>query len=167
MKKFFGLLLCALLVSPPLLAAPACYSIAELEAEQTLRLHSELMVITVTCRSGSKGQNLVPAYTGFTRAHIQALQEAEQTMINYYVRDGKGGIAQLDKLRTKLGNEFGQKSADMSAPAFCAKYRDRVLAFYSGDAEKLEEEVQAMVAHEDSYGQLCSSSRTRIAKKSR
>ncbi|MFA6279998.1 MAG: hypothetical protein WC612_04310 [Bdellovibrionales bacterium] len=112
-------------------AANHCYAPEELKAEQLLRLHSELMVITVTCKQGSTGRDLVRPYVGFTKRHTKAIQEAEATLINYYAKAfGGDGIPKLDKLRTKLANEFGQTIADESAPAFCARARDKVLKMY-------------------------------------
>jgi hypothetical protein len=145
-------------------AEPACYSAAELEAEQMLRLHSELMVVTVTCQVGSRGDSLVPAYTGFTKRNIAALHEAEQTMTSYYENHGSGdGQDRLDKLRTKLGNEFGQKIADMSAQAFCNAYRDKVIAFYQASSADVLNEVERMEIADKSYVQPCAS-RAVVAK---
>ena len=45
------------------------------------------------------------------------LHDAEQTLIQHYkaIYGGKG-IDRLDKLRTRLANEYGQMIADVSAP---------------------------------------------------
>jgi hypothetical protein len=153
-----ALILCALagLAAPRAFAADACYSRAELEAEQLLRLHSELMVITVACRQSSQGANLVPAYTGFTQNNIGILHKAEQTMINFYHKlSGHDGTPQLDTLRTKLGNEFGQQMANMSAQAFCLQNRDKVIDLYSASAEQVQGQVEQMAAATPSYGHLC------------
>lgn len=156
----------ALLVAAPALAAPACYSPAELEAEQLLRLHSELMVITVTCRVGSGGESLTTAYTGFTNRNISALHQAERAMVNYYDEHGGQGQDRLDKLRTKLANEYGQKIADMSAQPFCDAYRDKVLTFNAAASADVQAEVTRMEAVERSYAAPCEST-TRIAKQAR
>jgi hypothetical protein len=148
------------------LAAPACYSPAELEAEHLLRLHSELMVITVTCHVGSQGEDLVAAYTGFTNTHIKQLHEAEQTMTKYYNGQGRDGEEQLDKLRTKLANEFGQKIADLSAQPFCDAYRDKVVAFSTATNSDLLNEVERMEIADKSYIEPCIP-RTRVAKSSK
>jgi len=148
-----------------------CYSTEQLRAEQLLRLHSELMVITVTCKQGSKGENLVPAYTGFTNRNLKALHDADQTMISYYhTVFGGSGIDRLDKLRTKLGNEFGQKMADASAPVYCRDNRDMVLTYYRVTPAQLQAEVEHMIVADDSYGHLCTAAAaaaTRLAKNSR
>ena len=126
-------LLCCLLSAfavAPAFAGNACYTPAQLQAEQLLRLHSELMVITVTCRTDSNGHDLGAIYGDFTKKHIRVLHDAEQTMIGYYKNTGTGKpLDRLDRLRTVLANEYGQKAADMSGSEFCAKYRDRVPQF--------------------------------------
>ncbi len=148
-----------------------CYSTEQLRAEQLLRLHSELMVITVTCKQGSRGENLVPAYTGFTNRNIKTLHDAEQTMIHYYhTVFGGTGIDRLDKLRTKLGNEFGQKIADVSAPAYCRSNRDLPLTYYRATPAQVQTEVENMIVADDSYGHLCTAAATpatRLAKNGR
>jgi hypothetical protein len=126
----------------PAVAAPACYSSAEVQAEQVLRLHSELMVITVACRQGSMGEDLVRAYTGFTRNNINLLRDAEATMTAHYKKAyGGKGVDRLDRLRTLLANEFGQEIADKSAPVFCAQKRDKVLSLYHGAPATVNGEV--------------------------
>jgi hypothetical protein len=159
MKNYLKVsLFCAILfaATTPAFAGDACYTPAQLEAEQLLRLHSELMVITVACRQGSGGEDLVPAYTGFTRNNLSLIHDAEQTLIHFYAaRDGDTGVPQLDHLRTRLGNECGQELALISAPVFCQRNRDKVIAFYAGDTKKVENEVHHMVATVAPYGHLC------------
>lgn len=150
----------------PAAAAPACYEPEQVKAEQLLRLHSELMVITVTCRQSSQGQDLVPAYSGFTKKNIDVLHNAEQTMISYYKANGGNAVPRLDRLRTMLGNEYGQKIATMSAPAFCAAYRDRVVAFYGASQSEIDGEVRRMEAAEKSYIKPCGGEKApRVAKR--
>jgi len=145
-------------------AREQCYTPEQLHAEQLLRLHSELMVTTVTCRQSSIGEDLVPKYTGFTKAHIHDLHEAEQTLENYYKHSSGGdGITRLDKLRTQLANEYGQRIANASAPAYCTQHRDVVVQMYEARPEQVDLEVERMVAEEKSYGHLCGGD-TRIAK---
>ncbi len=153
---FISLFVFIALASAPAFAARQCYSPAELNAEQTLRLHSELMVITVTCKQGSRAQDLVSAYTGFTRNNIEMLRQAEQTMIHYYQNiEGSDGIASLDTLRTRLGNEYGQQIADVSAPIFCQRLRDLVLNDYKLNPTQVADQVQHMIMTAQPYGHLC------------
>ncbi len=166
MRSFLIATVLGCFLSAPAFASDACYSPAELQAEHLLRLHSQLMVITVTCRTGSQGEDLVSAYTGFTNANIQELHDAEQTMMHYYKAQGRSDAVEwLDKLRTKLGNEFGQVIADMSAPAFCQKWRDKPLAYRQLSKADVENEVERMTIAEHSYVRPCNGAGTQLAKK--
>lgn len=137
-------------VSPPH-AAARCYDPDEVRAEQLLRLHSELMVITVTCRQGSLGRDLPGAYAKFTRDNIAALHDAEAKLIAFYKRNyGGNGIDRLDKLRTRLANEYGQQVANLSAPIFCAQRRDKVATLCDAQPTAVADEV----------GRLCVAGRT-------
>lgn len=140
-------------------AGSECYSPAEIEAEHTLRLHSQLMVITVTCHQGSHGENLTDAYTGFTKRNISALHKAEHTMTRYYDENGGGGVDRLDRLRTRLANEFGQQIADMAAQPYCDEYRDKVVTLARASSGDVTSEVQRMSAVATPYVQPCKSGR--------
>jgi hypothetical protein len=165
MKKLFAFLSVMTFVASPALAANQCYTPEELRAEQMLRLHSELMVITVTCRQSSVGEDLVPEYSTFTKKNLNTIHDAELTMEHFYkVNYGGDGVERLDKLRTKLGNEYGQKIANESAPVFCSESRDKVVNFYMARPEQVDTEVDRMVAEDKSYAQLCTKSGTHIAK---
>lgn len=106
-------------------AEAACYTSKEVRAEELLRLHSELMVITVTCQTSSDGTPLAPLYAEFTRKNKEQIQYAEAVMHAHYEKAKKNhGIKGVDRLRTQLANAAGQTMADMNAPVFCAKKRD-------------------------------------------
>jgi hypothetical protein len=151
---------------PALAKGGACYSASQLDAEQLLRLHSELMVITVTCRQASDGRDLGAVYGDFTKKNIGVLHNAEQTMIAYYKSHGKGAaLDQLDRLRTVLANEYGQKAADMSSAAFCESYRDKVVKFDTATSADISNEVRRMDVVERSYAKPCGSAKDVVVKK--
>jgi hypothetical protein len=127
-----------------------------MKAEQLLRLHSELMVVAVMCRTGSAGQDLSAAYVSFTQKNIGALHNAEQTMIDYYKETSKDDpIENLDRLRTRLGNEAGQTAAKMSAPNFCARYRDKVCEFSVKSPEAIDKQTKKMAVATPSFVKSC------------
>lgn len=164
MKKW--LLVCAaLMFASPAFAASSCYSQAEVEAEQLLRLHSELMVITVTCKYGSQAQSLVGSYTDFTKKNIAVLREAEHTMMAYYEKHGGAGTEKLDTLRTRLGNEFGQRIAEMSAPKFCEEYRDKVVLLSAYNPDYVANEVEVLKTSFKTYIPECSGEKIKLAKR--
>ena len=154
------------LIAAPSYAASTCYTPDQIRAEQLLRLHSELMVITAMCRQGSTGENLSTAYGDFTKKNITVLHNAEQTMIAYYKEKEKGDPQdKLDQLRTRLGNEYGQKAANQSAPAFCAAYRDEVLRFDAAAQLAVETEVRRLTLSQPTYEPPCPPEKTVVAKK--
>jgi hypothetical protein len=156
MKKILLALLCLGVMAAPAMAGSACYTADEAKAENLLRLHSKLMVVTVTCRQGSDGRDLVPAYTGFTQKNIRALHEAEATMTAYYKKTGRGDpTSRLDRLRTLLANEYGKQIADVSAPQFCASERDVVAALADSDSATILGEAQKVSAGAHAYAPNC------------
>lgn len=112
---------------PAFAAAPICYSADEAAAEQLIRLHSELMVIAVTCKYGPGNVSLFDAYAGFGRSHNAALRSAEANMIAYYKRSGKQGIAELDRLRTVLGNEYSNEAAQNDTQEWCNRISSQMV----------------------------------------
>lgn len=155
--KFLLALALTFLVTAPAFAAQACYSPAEQEAEHVLRLHSELMVITVTCRYSSDNRPLVPAYSSFTQKHLDKIKDAEKTLVAYYKKNGsKNAVDKLDQLRTRLGNEIGQQVADVSAPAFCDQRRDKVLDFAQASNDDVSRSLDVLKVSSKTIVPACS-----------
>lgn len=112
--------LCALLLATVNPAFAACFSAQDQENEQLIRLHSQLMVITLTCRTDSTGVPLPAGYQHFTTTHLNKIKNAERTLMQKL----GGGTARLDRLRTEFGNEYSRELAKMSPLDYCATYRD-------------------------------------------
>ncbi|MCL2469210.1 MAG: hypothetical protein FWF24_03135 [Alphaproteobacteria bacterium] len=168
MKRCFLSLILLFLLAVPV-QAEACYSEREVGAENALRLHSEMMVVAVTCRQTSQGRDLVKAHTQFTKKHIDTIKEAEAVMIAFY-KDSHGGdgLAQLDALRTKLANEFGQMSADETPPTFCHHRRDKIMVLYDSPSLRLFETGMTLYAGAPSYAPVCNEDNVaKIAQKSK
>ncbi len=141
----------------PAAAAPRCYTSEQTAAENLLRLHSQLMVITVTCRRGSGGEDLSSAYSYFTRKNIGSIKTAEKTMSDYYrASSGGDGVSELDKLRTILANEFGQQVASVSAPVFCSRYADAVLSLRDASPVMVNDEIGRISLSHPPYAPPCS-----------
>lgn len=148
MKKLALAIMATLLMATPAIAAPqACYNVAEERAEHLLRLHSELMVITVTCKQASTGRDLGAAYGAFTQHHLGPIKGAEGTLISHFEKTRSGrGINHLDVLRTRLANDIGQKMADISAPIYCAQKRDLVVQLADSPLPSVSEYAYATYA---------------------
>lgn len=138
MKKVLSALVVLLCISTAAPAAgPTCYSASEMEAEQGLRIHSELMVIGLTClRMPTGGPQLYSKYQTFTKKNQGLITGYENDIISYYRRTGMPNPeGKLHTLRTQLANEISQHAITMSVSSFCRNYGgriDRALAMDNG-----------------------------------
>lgn len=126
--KFIAILMIAILTASPALAA-ACYTHSEAEAEQGIRIHSELMVIGLNCQHKTpKGQkNYYYQYKEFTARHGGLFAGYETTLINYYARNGdKNAEGRLNQLRTQFANKVSGDAAKMRPDLFCYYYTPRI-----------------------------------------
>jgi hypothetical protein len=164
MKKLVYLLCVALLPlsaqakSPPKSSPKStqCYSTAELEAEMLVRLHSELMVVTLSCRTSSTGQPLPPIYQQFTQHHLEQIKGSEKALIAWYRKNGlKDPQSKFDRMRTELANAYSQQIADMSPVDFCAKYRDYAAVASGWNVKEMNAEVHNLVKTHVGHAPLC------------
>lgn len=118
-------------------AQAACYTAAEFEAEQGLRIHSELMVIGLTCLKMPGGSGLYAKYQHFTEVHQGLIGRYEGELINYF---RKQGSAQPEKdfhsLRTGLANRIS-KLAIGNMVGFCKAFSPRLDAALKMDDAKI------------------------------
>lgn len=131
---------CALaLFSTNAYAAAECYKLEEAEAEQGIRIHSELMVIALNCQHihTANGQNLYTAYRAFTQRHIDLFAGYEKTLIDYFTRRGDAApVASLNDLRTDFANKISTDAARMRPDMFCQRYAPRIVkASAMGDGD--------------------------------
>lgn len=117
--------------------SPSCYRADEAQAEQGVRIESELMVIGLNCQamhSISGSQNLYVEYRQWVAKHNGVFSEYENRLINYYRRQGsKNPEASLHTLRTILANKVATDAAHMRPDLFCAKYAPRISKVSSMD----------------------------------
>ncbi len=110
-------------------AGQACYSKAEAEAEQGLRIHSELMVIGLNCQAMPRfaSQNLYGKYRIFTRDHADLIAAYEKILTTYFQRTGSPDPAgSFNTLRTTLANKVSRDAASMRPDLFCVRYAPRI-----------------------------------------
>lgn len=143
-----------------------CYNAAELEAEMLVRLHSELMVVTLSCRTSSTGQPLPAVYTQFTKNHLDRIKNSEKTLMAWYDKNGVAAPkAKFDKLRTELANAYSQKIADMSPLAFCERYRDYAATAGLWGVKEVNGEVENITKTYPGHAPLCGAKPTKTAKR--
>lgn len=121
----------ALMLAMPMAQAAGknCYTQAEAEAEQAIRIHSELMVIGLNCQhmtpAGQK--NLYQAYREFTDKNVGLFSAYETTLLNYFKRTGaRDAEAEINSLRTAFANKISLDAAKMRPDLFCNHYMPRI-----------------------------------------
>lgn len=133
--SIYGLALLPMTVQAAAPVAPqSCYTEAEFAAEQALRLHTELMVIGLSC-GGDKnaaGETLFARYNRFTQQNRKQIVDWEKAMIGHFKRTGRANpTREFDSYRTRLANEVSQRVSSLSPAVFCPTHAplvDRVVA---------------------------------------
>lgn len=121
--------LTSLMVAPMAANASACYSMQEIEAEQGIRIQSELMVIRLTCQHIAKrhDKDLFMTYASFYSKNRPTLASYEDTMMKYFEKSGEVNADRaLRTLRTKVANRISKDAATMRPDLFCTRYAPRI-----------------------------------------
>lgn len=121
-------------------SANACYTNKEIEAEQGVRIHSELMVIGLTCKAFSGGNQRFHQYQDFSNKHADLISYYEDSLISYYAKEGFSNPEQkLHVLRTDIANDISEHAVAMSVMSFCDSFGNRIeyaLSMNSNDVRK-------------------------------
>ncbi len=110
-------------------AFAACYSPIEAEAEQGIRIHSELMVIGLNCShmATANGNNLYLEHKKFTAKHSKLFERYEAIIMDFMRRNGKGNPDKaMHLLRTNFANKISSDVAEMRPDIFCKSYASRI-----------------------------------------
>lgn len=106
-----------------------CYTREEAEAEQGIRIHSELMVIALNCQHMTpRGwKNFYQQYQQITARNADLIGGYENTLINYFALAGKSNpeLAFHD-MRTNFANKVSTDAAKMRPDIFCANFAPRL-----------------------------------------
>lgn len=127
---FMRLLIAAFMLCfmPVMAFASACYTQQEMEAEQGLRIHSELMVIALNCQHIAGGNESPYAqYQAFTKRHADIFGKYEQVMQLHFEHAGADKPERaLDTMRTKMANKISADAAKMRPAKFCQTFLPRI-----------------------------------------
>lgn len=135
------LLALIVLLFPVSALAADCYGPAEMEAEQGIRIHSELMVIGLNCQhmtpAGQK--NFYAQYRQFTAMHESLFSNYENRLISHFRKNGSSNPeSALNDLRTGFANKISNDAAQMRPDIFCARYVDRLTRAATMDRASLK-----------------------------
>jgi hypothetical protein len=116
-------------VGQAMAADKECYQAKEAEAEQGLRIQSELMVTSLNCEHMSQrsGRSLYAAYQDFERTHASQLRTYESVLLSFFksVND-PAPEARLTSLMTSLADKVSREVAVMRPDVFCSRNAQRV-----------------------------------------
>lgn len=110
-------------------AQAACYTPTEAEAEQGLRIRSELMVIGLNCQHMARrtGQDLFATYRVFSSRHAALFSQYEKTLLDHYRKSGDPDPeTHLNTLRTGLANKISVSAATIRPDIFCTQHAERI-----------------------------------------
>jgi hypothetical protein len=137
--------------------AEACYSAREFEAEQGIRIHSELMVIGLTCMKMPEGQQLYDKYQQFTQKNADLIAGYESDLMNHYSAEGvTDPEKKLHTLRTDMANDISGKAIAMSTLTFCEKYSSHIDQALGMDQAKFRRWAQHAWPEQPASEQMCS-----------
>jgi len=143
MRRF---VLTAFLCLLPMTASAGCYNAEQLEAEQGLRIHSELMIIALNCQHlVSTGVLLNKQYEKFTQNNLDLIQGYENTMRAVFASEGKGnGEKELNTFRTALANRIANEAVRLQPNVFCQAYGGRIVQASGMSREKFRKWAQTV-----------------------
>lgn len=109
--------------------ARSCYTMDEAEAEQGIRIHSELMVIGLNCQHmySAGGRNLYGQYRRFTKEHESIFADYEKALMRFYRQLGFDAEDKINTLRTQFANKISNDAARMRPDLFCHQYAPRIV----------------------------------------
>ncbi|MCF8495578.1 MAG: hypothetical protein K9G62_02810 [Alphaproteobacteria bacterium] len=110
-------------------AGSSCYSDLQAEAEQGIRIHSELMVIGLNCQHmGTRhGMDLYGDYRKFSARYGELFANYEKVLMDFFRKRGDANPeASLNTLRTNFANKISKDAAGMRPDIFCSQYAPRI-----------------------------------------
>ena len=140
--RFF--LIAAFLSLFPVASFANCYNAEQLEAEQGLRIHSELMVIALNCQHLAHGESLYQEYEAFTQKNLSLIEAYENTMRAFFKSEGKVGENELNDFRTRLANRIANDAVRLQPNVFCRNYASRITQANAMDRAKFRRWAQTV-----------------------
>ena len=153
------LIIIALFITPLVTSTAAqakgCYTSKEAEAEQAIRIHSELMVIGLNCQHMTPAgwTNFYTQYRQITNNHKALLSNYEKTLI----KANGGSERKIHDMRTNFANQTSTDSARMRPDVFCATYAPRIPKVAQMSQAEFKQWAAASAGSKRSTKPLCAS----------
>ncbi len=136
--------------------AQACYNRAEHAAEQTIRMHTEMMVVGLTCQQVYPDKKPFNVYQDFTIKNRALLSNSEAAMIDHFRKAGGGNATrQFDMFRTEMANEISRRAAVIGTTNYCYNFVDRTKAA----TEMTPEDIRTLTGDDKNAGVMHLSSK--------
>ena len=120
-------------------AKNVCYTRAEHAAEQILRMHTEMMVIGLSCQQVMPTAAPFKVYQDFTVKHRADLSKAESTMQGHFRKHVSGNATKnFDSYRTELANEVSRRASTIGRGHYCSTFVERSKAAFELSAADLK-----------------------------
>ena len=126
-------------------SAGACPPRRQVEAGQVIRLHTELMVTSLTCADAYGDPALHDRYRRFSSARADQLRSAQNTIMRH--RFG-GSPRRYDTFHTELANQEMLFAMALSVPAYCAARRLRFESLVDDGSGMFDSYVEALTGLE-------------------
>jgi hypothetical protein len=124
-----------------------CPSRREAEADQVIKMHTQLMVASLVCDELYGDPELHNRYRAFTAKNAEVVLDA-QTMLERRLGDGEDGVRLFDEYRTRLANVEADIVAEQSTAVYCAMRRSRFDTLIDAPPEWFTGYVGAVTARE-------------------
>lgn len=134
----------------------ACYSEAEHAAEQLIRMHTEMMVVGLTCQQVMPDKKPFNLYQDFTVKNRSLVSNSEAAMIDHFRKHSSGNpTRQFDMFRTEMANEISRRAAVIGTSGYCTNFVDRSKAAM----DLTPDDLRVLTADEKSAGLMQLSSK--------
>lgn len=135
---------------------PVCYSRAEHAAEQLIRMHTEMMVVGLTCQSVMPDLKPFDAYHAFTVKNRDLISSNEAVLIQHFRKTASGNpTRRFDTYRTELANEISRRAATIGTNIYCAEFVQRL----KSAGELSNDDIKVLISNEKDAGLMHLSSR--------
>jgi hypothetical protein len=128
----------------PAIEGGECFSQTQLEAQQVMQLHTELMVASLTCPEAyDLGGDLYQRYRAFTVTHADKLRVAQRRLEGMV-----GGQEAFDDYRTDLANAEAQLVVELSIGTYCAMRESRFNSLIDAEPVNFNDYVEELAARQ-------------------